>query len=205
VAQRVGRGIALLFHDRGTRRRWVVSSTPRPHFTPGKDPVPIVQEAGWAPGPVWTGGKSLSHRDSIPDRPARSSVAIPTELPGKHDVKQPQKKTAILDTEHILRKVPMQKCKTFNMGNKIIYCIDRISATLWKIIFLAQQPQWARASSFTRFLDHTQRHTTVGRTSLHEWSARRSTLYLTTHNTHNRQTSMPPVGSEHTISGGERP
>ena len=22
---------------------------------PGKDPVPIVQVAGWAPGPVWTG------------------------------------------------------------------------------------------------------------------------------------------------------
>jgi len=70
--ERVGRGIALLFHDRGTRRGWVVSSTPRPHFTPGKDPVPIVQEAGWAPGPVWTGGKSRPHRDSIPDRPARS-------------------------------------------------------------------------------------------------------------------------------------
>ena len=46
VAQRVGRGIALLFHDRGTRRGWVVSSTPRPHFTPGKDLVPILQEAG---------------------------------------------------------------------------------------------------------------------------------------------------------------
>ena len=58
------------------------SSTPRPHFTPGKDPVPILQKAGWAPGPVWTGGKYLPHRDSIPDRPARSSVAIPTELPG---------------------------------------------------------------------------------------------------------------------------
>ena len=72
VAQRVGRGIALLFHDRGTRRGWVVSSTPRPHFTPGKDPVPILQEAGWAAGPVWTGGKSRSHRDSIPDRPAPS-------------------------------------------------------------------------------------------------------------------------------------
>jgi len=40
VAQRVGRVIALLFHYRGTRRGWVVSSTPRPHFTPGKDPVP---------------------------------------------------------------------------------------------------------------------------------------------------------------------
>ena len=72
VAQRVGRGIALLFHDRGTRRGWVVSSTPWPHFTPGKDPVPILQEAGWAPGQVWTDGKSRPHRDPIPDRPACS-------------------------------------------------------------------------------------------------------------------------------------
>jgi len=82
VAQRVGRVIALHFHDGGTRRGWVVSSMPRPHFTPGKGPVPIVQEAGWVPGPVWTGGKSRPHRDSIPDRLARSSVAIPNELPG---------------------------------------------------------------------------------------------------------------------------
>jgi hypothetical protein len=80
VAQRVGRGTALLFHGRGTRRGWVVSSTPRPHFTPWKDPVPILQSAGWAAGPVWTGGNSRPHRDSTPDRPARSSVAIVTEL-----------------------------------------------------------------------------------------------------------------------------
>ena len=53
VAQRVGTGIALLFHDRGSRKEWVVSSTSRPYFTPGKDSVPILQEAGWAPGPVW--------------------------------------------------------------------------------------------------------------------------------------------------------
>ena len=72
VAQRVGRGIAVLFQDRGTRRVWVVSNTPRPHFTPGKNPVPILQEAGLAPGPVWTGGKSRPHRDSIPDRPGLS-------------------------------------------------------------------------------------------------------------------------------------
>ena len=64
--------VDLLFHDGGTRRGWVVSSTPRPHFTPGKDSVPILQEAGWAPGPVWTGGKSRPHRNSIPDHPARS-------------------------------------------------------------------------------------------------------------------------------------
>ena len=84
VAHRVGWGIALLFHDSGTRREWVVSSTPRPHFTPGKDPVPIVQEAGWAPGPVWTGEKSRLHRDLIPDLPTRVSVAILSELSGPH-------------------------------------------------------------------------------------------------------------------------
>jgi hypothetical protein len=59
VAQRVGRGISLLFHDRGTRRGLVVNATPRPHFTPGKDPVPILQEAVWASGPVCTGAENL--------------------------------------------------------------------------------------------------------------------------------------------------
>jgi hypothetical protein len=54
----------------------VVSSTPRPHFNPGKDPVTILQEAGWAPGTVWTGGNSRPHRDSIPDRPDSSSSAV---------------------------------------------------------------------------------------------------------------------------------
>ena len=49
-------------------------SVERPGRTlpPGKEPVPILQEAGWAPGPVWKGGKSRPHRDSIQDRPARS-------------------------------------------------------------------------------------------------------------------------------------
>ena len=46
------------------------------------------------------------------------------------------------------------------------------------------------ASSFLRFLDHIRR-TTVGRTPLDEWSARRRDPYLTTHNTHNRQISIP--------------
>jgi len=57
---------------------------PRPHFTPGKELAPILQEAGWALGPVWTGRKSRPHWDSILDHPARSSVAILTELPGPH-------------------------------------------------------------------------------------------------------------------------
>jgi hypothetical protein len=39
-------------------QRNVVEKIETPHpdrFTPGKDPVPIVQETGWAPGPVRTG------------------------------------------------------------------------------------------------------------------------------------------------------
>jgi hypothetical protein len=38
----------------------VVSITPRPPLLPGKDPVPIVQEAGWAPEPLWIGAENLA-------------------------------------------------------------------------------------------------------------------------------------------------
>ena len=55
------------------------------------------------------------------------------------------------------------------------------------------------------FLDHTRRRSTVGRTPLDEWSARRRDLYLTAHDTHKRQISMPPVGFEPMISAGEQP
>jgi hypothetical protein len=58
---------------------------------------------------------------------------------------------------------------------------------------------------FLMFLDHTQRRSTFGRTPLDEWSTRRRDLYLTTHDTHNTQISMPPVGFEPKISAGERP
>jgi len=66
-------------------------------------------------------------------------------------------------------------------------------------------PKCARASLFLRFLDHTRRHTTLSRTLLDEWSARRRDLYLTTHNTHNTQESIPPAGSETTIPASEQP
>ena len=55
------------------------------------------------------------------------------------------------------------------------------------------------------FLDHTQRRTKIGRNPLDDGSARHIDLYLTTHNTHNRQTFMHPMGFEPTILGGERP
>ena len=50
-------------------------------FTSGKDPVPFVQKAGWAPGPVWTGEENVAPTGiRSPDRPVRSVIAIPTEL-----------------------------------------------------------------------------------------------------------------------------
>jgi hypothetical protein len=42
-------------------------------FTPGKDPVPTVQEAGWAPGLVWTDAENLAQTGiRSPERAARS-------------------------------------------------------------------------------------------------------------------------------------
>jgi hypothetical protein len=80
-----------------------------------------------------------------------------------------------------------------------IFTIRNIASCLWRNI-----PQRAMASSFTRFLHHTQRRTTAGRTRLDEWSARRRDSYL--YNTqHSKQTSMPQVGFEPTISAGKRP
>jgi hypothetical protein len=53
----VSGGIAQLFLNLGTRRgEWSASRPGR--FTPGKDPVPIVQEAGWASEPVWIGAEN---------------------------------------------------------------------------------------------------------------------------------------------------
>ena len=49
-------------------------SAPRPgRFTPGNDPVPIVQEAGFAPEPFCTGAENLASTGiRSPDRTARS-------------------------------------------------------------------------------------------------------------------------------------
>ena len=59
MAQSVGRGKSLHFHDHGTRRDGL--SAARPGRTlPGKGPVHIVQEARWAPGSVWTGAENLA-------------------------------------------------------------------------------------------------------------------------------------------------
>ena len=53
-------------------------SMPRPgRFTPRKDTVPIVKEAGWAPGSVWTGAKNLNSTGiRSPDRTVPLKIQI---------------------------------------------------------------------------------------------------------------------------------
>jgi hypothetical protein len=51
----------------------------------------------------------------------------------------------------------------------------------------------------------THRQTTLDRTPLDEWSARPRDLYLTTHNTHDRQISTPSDGLEPAIPASKQP
>jgi len=69
----VSGGIAQLFLNLGTRGGGCCQHHAPASFTPGKDPVPIVQEAGWAPEPVWIGAENLDHTGiRSPDLPARN-------------------------------------------------------------------------------------------------------------------------------------
>jgi hypothetical protein len=38
----------------------MVNAKPQPLYPSESNPVPIIQEAGWAPGPVWMGVENLS-------------------------------------------------------------------------------------------------------------------------------------------------
>ena len=160
VAQRVGRGIALLFHDRGTRRGEWSAAHPGRTLPPGKDPVPIWNKL--------------------------TAKFCSTRAVWKISIHNEGRKT-LLNSERLIFK-----------PNFFLY--KSIFLFLWRC-----GPKRAMASSFLGFLDHTQRRITVGRTPLDAWWVRRRDLYLTTHNTHNRQTSMPPAGFEPTFSAGERP
>ena len=67
---------------------------------------------------------------------------------------------------------------------KYKYVSYKLSSCLFVFYFLwGCGPTRAMASSFLRFLDHTQRRIAVGMTPLGERSARRRDVYLTTHNT----------------------
>jgi hypothetical protein len=72
-AQRGNKGIIYSLFNPAASWRWVVNATPRPLYPRERDRVKIVQEDGWAPGAVWTGGENLAATGfRSPDRLGRS-------------------------------------------------------------------------------------------------------------------------------------
>ena len=66
-------------------------STPRPGLfnpPPEREPVPTVQEAGWAPGTVWMGAENLVLTGiRFPDLPTRSESLYRLLYAGPHKIK----------------------------------------------------------------------------------------------------------------------
>jgi hypothetical protein len=94
----------------------------------------------------------------------------------------------------------------FRMSCRVKFC--GLTQFTWYCLFfpMAQQSLVGQGLPIIKASrSHWFRHTTVGRTPLDEWSVRRRDLYLTTHNTHKRQASMPPALFEPAISASERP
>ena len=72
------------------------------------------------------------------------------------------------------------------------------------ILYPAAQLPYPGLNCLTVGASRSHTHT-FGRVPVDEGSARRRDLYLTTHNTHKRQTSMPPTRLEPTIPVDDRP
>jgi hypothetical protein len=88
--------------------------------------------------------------------------------------------------------------------------VERIYVLHFMGFFLSfcwrNSPQWPSASLFTRFLDHTQRRTTVRRSPPDECLARRRDHSTRQHTKPTTPTTpMPPMGFEPKLSAGERP
>jgi hypothetical protein len=76
----------------------------------------------------------------------------------------------VTEENKMLKKVQLCACRSNYHTVQTIYISFFLSFLLWRC-----DPARVMASSFLRFLDHTQRRTTVGRTSLNERSARSET------------------------------
>ena len=78
------------------------------------------------------------------------------------------------------------------------------SVQVLPFLFRPLLPTYCRCRRLLHLITHNSTHT-LGRTPLDEGSARRTDVYLTTHNTHNIYTSTPPEGFELATPPSERP
>ena len=84
MAQRVGRGIALLFHDRGTGRGEWSAARPGRTLPPRKTRYPFYRRLGGPQGRSGQVQKISSPPGFDPGPSSPLSVAILTELPGPY-------------------------------------------------------------------------------------------------------------------------
>jgi len=109
-------------------------------------------------------------------------------------------------TCYLLHLIPLSAtCGRSPLKQSSACPLETVNINFLQVIFLFCStapcgPEPAHCRSFTI----TPRHPTLGRTPLDDWSARSRDLYLTTHNTHNRQTSVLPVGFEPAVTASER-
>jgi hypothetical protein len=83
---------------------------------------------------------------------------------------------------HLTWPVNTKTCR----GEFYVTLCPRTSSSITQQPLMSQDLLIVKAS-----WSHSVRHTSLGNIPLDEWSARRRDLYLTTHNNHKRQTSMP--------------
>jgi hypothetical protein len=114
--------------------------------------------------------------------------------------KRQSSRTSLIKTVLLIRLIRSVNFRA--VTRNLILSVDVI--VIQSQLFLAQQLNAGQGSS-TFLVDHTQRHTTVGRTPLDEWSVRLRDPYLITHNTQKRQASITPAGFEIIIPASERP
>ena len=79
---------------------------------PRKDPVPTVQEAGYAPGLVWKGAENLAPTGiRSPDRPACSESLYRLSYPGPcaiYEVMLKKKKGAVKSTDDTIPRMRIE-------------------------------------------------------------------------------------------------
>ena len=115
-ALRAGRSIALPYL-RPRHWRWGWGSAPRPgRFTAGKGPVPIVQEAGWAPRPVRTGAENLAPdpRTVQPIASCYTDWAIPAawDTERHHKIREDMRNNSVLSWNDFMEVTLQHKCNT---------------------------------------------------------------------------------------------
>ena len=93
-------------------------------------------------------------------------------------------------------------CNNFNtQQDKFTWILHFIR--FWEFFHSVRAPSGPRPPQYRGF-KITRRHITLGKSPLDKWSARRRDLYLTTHNTHKRQTCMPLARFEPAIPASQR-